>query len=202
MKALGMIEVNGYLAAVEAADAALKAANVKLLALEKVKAGITNVQITGDVGAVKAAVDAAGAAADNLGRLRGIHVIPSPSEELSKILPKIKPVEPLELLEKTIEIINGDGLENIEEVKKEDSKENSKEISEKDKIETIDDFNIIVDSEEVEIENRDFESMKVEELRNLVKKLNLPNMSNKKIKLEKKDDLIKILKEHDGKGDK
>lgn len=198
MKALGMIEVNGYLAAVEAADAALKAANVKLLALEKVKAGITNVQITGDVGAVKAAVDAAGAAADNLGRLRGIHVIPSPSEELSKILPKIKPVEPLELLEDTIKIINGDGLENIEEVKKEDSKE----ISEKDKIETIDDFNIIVDSEEVEIENRDFESMKVEELRNLVKKLNLPNMSNKKIKLEKKDDLIKILKEHDGKGDK
>lgn len=198
MKALGMIEVNGYLAAVEAADAALKAANVKLLALEKVKAGITNVQITGDVGAVKAAVDAAGAAADNLGRLRGIHVIPSPSEELSKILPKIKPVEPLELLEDTIKIINGDGLENIEEVKKEDSKE----ISEKDKIETIDDFNIIVDSEEVEIKNRDFESMKVEELRNLVKKLNLPNMSNKKIKLEKKDDLIKILKEHDGKGDK
>ena len=89
MKALGMIEVSGYLAAVEAADAALKAANVKLMGIEIVKAGISNVEVVGDVGAVQASVDAGRAAADALGLLRGSHVIPRPHDELLKLFPSL-----------------------------------------------------------------------------------------------------------------
>lgn len=90
MKALGMIEVNGYLAAVEAADAALKAANVTLIGIEIVKAGISNVQVVGDVDAVQASVDAGRAAANSLGLLRSSHVIPRPHEELLKIFPNLE----------------------------------------------------------------------------------------------------------------
>ena len=85
-KALGLIEVNGYLAAVEAADSALKAAGVTLIGLEKVNAAITVVKLTGDVAAVKAAVDAGTAAADALGRLRTSHVIPRLDEQLTRII--------------------------------------------------------------------------------------------------------------------
>lgn len=85
-KALGLIEVNGYLAAVEAADSALKAAGVTLIGLEKVNAAITVVKLTGDVAAVKAAVDAGTAAAEALGRLRTSHVIPRLDEQLTRII--------------------------------------------------------------------------------------------------------------------
>lgn len=85
-KALGLIEVNGYLAAVEAADSALKAAGVTLLGLEKVNAAITVVKLTGDVAAVKAAVDAGTAAAEALGRLRTSHVIPRLDDQLSNFI--------------------------------------------------------------------------------------------------------------------
>lgn len=86
IRALGLIEVNGYLAAVEAADSALKAAGVTLLGLEKVNAAITVVKLTGDVGAVRAAVDAGTAAATALGRLRTSHVIPRLDEQLTKFV--------------------------------------------------------------------------------------------------------------------
>lgn len=85
-RALGLIEVNGYLAAVEAADSALKAAGVTLIGLEKVNAAITVVKLTGDVAAVKAAVDAGTAAAEALGRLRTSHVIPRLDEQLANFI--------------------------------------------------------------------------------------------------------------------
>lgn len=85
-KALGLIEVNGYLAAVEAADSALKAADVTLIGLEVVKAAITVVKLTGDVAAVNAAVDAGRASAEALGRLRTSHVIPRLDEQLNNFL--------------------------------------------------------------------------------------------------------------------
>lgn len=84
-EALGLIEVIGYPPAVEAADAALKAANVKLASITKVDGGIMTVQIFGDVGAVKAAVDAAGAAAARVGKVRATHVIPRVDPALSKV---------------------------------------------------------------------------------------------------------------------
>ena len=76
MQALGLIEVIGYPAAIEAADASMKAANVRLGGITKVGSGIVTVQIFGDVGAVKAAVDAGGKAAEKVGKVRATHVIP------------------------------------------------------------------------------------------------------------------------------
>lgn len=86
MNALGMIETYGYLAAVEALDSALKAANVSLVDAVKVKGGLVTVLIEGDVGAVKAAVDAAAAAAERVGTVVAIHVIPRPAEEVRRML--------------------------------------------------------------------------------------------------------------------
>lgn len=75
IEALGMIEVTGYLGAISAADAALKAANVKLLRSEKVKGGITTIELVGDVAAITAAVDAGKMVAEKLNCLRASHVI-------------------------------------------------------------------------------------------------------------------------------
>ena len=86
MKALGMIETRGLVAAIEAADAMVKAANVTLARKERVGGGLVTVMVRGDVGAVKAAVDAGAAAAERVGELISIHVIPRPHEELEGIL--------------------------------------------------------------------------------------------------------------------
>lgn len=85
-ESLGLIEVIGYPPAVEAADAALKAANVKLGALTRVDGGIVTVQILGDVGAVKAAVDAGASAASRIGTVRAAHVIPRLDSSLTGFL--------------------------------------------------------------------------------------------------------------------
>ena len=86
MQALGLIEVIGYPAAIEAADASMKAANVRLGGITKVGSGIVTVQIFGDVGAVKAAVDAGGKAAEKVGKVRATHVIPRADSALLKIV--------------------------------------------------------------------------------------------------------------------
>ncbi len=88
MNALGMIETKGLVSAIEAADAMVKAANVKLVGREKVGSGLVTVIVRGDVGAVKAATDAGAAAADRVGELVSVHVIPRPHEEVEVILPK------------------------------------------------------------------------------------------------------------------
>lgn len=81
-KALGLIETSGFISAVEAADAMVKAAAVKLIGYQLTSGGLVIVKVTGDVGAVKAAVDAGSAAAANVGTLISKHVIPRPHEEL------------------------------------------------------------------------------------------------------------------------
>lgn len=217
-KALGLVEVRGYVAAVEAADSALKAANVTLIGLEKIKGGITTIKIIGDVGAVKAAVDAARASVESLGTFRTAHVIPrvdsqvedlffeghkksqevsiesssekrdtkdkekteTPVKKKEEALVKEK-VEPSELgiIEKATEEIKEKNKEvepqinNIEEIKKNDFKDNI-----------------------------DYNSMKVEELRRLVRTLKIPNMTNKQIKFAKKDVLIKTILEYNKAGEK
>ncbi|HIE51882.1 MAG TPA: BMC domain-containing protein [Armatimonadetes bacterium] len=88
MEALGMIETRGLVGAIEAADAMVKAANVTLLSrYEKIGGGYVTVMVRGDVGAVKAAIDAGAAAARKVGELVSVHVIPRPHEEVEKILP-------------------------------------------------------------------------------------------------------------------
>jgi microcompartment protein CcmL/EutN len=81
-QALGLIETRGLLPAIEAADAALKAANVSLSKMEKVGGGLVTLMLRGDVAAVKAATDAGAAAARKVGELLSVHVIPSPHESL------------------------------------------------------------------------------------------------------------------------
>ena len=88
LNALGTIETKGLVAAVEAADAMVKAANVTLVGKELVGGGLVTVMVRGDVGAVKAATDAGAAAADRVGELISVHVIPRPHSEVELILPK------------------------------------------------------------------------------------------------------------------
>ena len=89
-EALGMIETRGLVAAIEAADSMLKAANVELVGTEKIGSGLVSVMVRGDVGAVKAAVEAGGANASRLGELVATHVIPRPHGDVEKILPALK----------------------------------------------------------------------------------------------------------------
>ena len=89
MEALGMIETRGLTASIEAADAMTKAANVTLVGTEKIGSGLVSVIVRGDVGAVKAATDAGAAAAERVGELVSIHVIPRPHEEVEAILPSL-----------------------------------------------------------------------------------------------------------------
>lgn len=85
--ALGMVETRGLVAAIEAADAMVKAANVQLVGKEQVGGGLVTVMVRGDVGAVKAATDAGAAAAEKIGELISVHVIPRPHTEVDGILP-------------------------------------------------------------------------------------------------------------------
>ena len=131
MQALGMIETKGLIGAIEAADAMTKAANVTLIGKEKVGSGLITVMVTGDVGAVKAAVDAGAAAAEQVGHLVGVHVIARPHDEIENILKK--EIVEKEVIEETIievveeisevipDIISEEIIEEIEEKVKEET---------------------------------------------------------------------------------
>ena len=87
MEALGMVETRGLVAAIEAADAMVKAANVTLVGTQKIGSGLVTVMVRGDVGAVKSATEAGNAAAARLGEVIAVHVIPRPHSDVEKILP-------------------------------------------------------------------------------------------------------------------
>ena len=89
-EALGMVETRGLVAAIEAADAMTKAANVTLVGTEKIGSGLVTVMVRGDVGAVKSAVESGAASASRLGELVATHVIPRPHTDVEKILPALK----------------------------------------------------------------------------------------------------------------
>ena len=90
-EALGMIETRGLVAAIEAADAMVKvkAADVTLIGTEKIGSGLVTVMVRGDVGAVKAATEAASDVAGRLGEVVAVHVIPRPNGDVENILPKL-----------------------------------------------------------------------------------------------------------------
>ncbi len=90
LEALGMVETRGLVAAIEAADAMVKAANVELIGTEKIGSGLVSVMVRGDVGAVKAATESGSAAASKLGELVAVHVIARPHADVEKILPTLK----------------------------------------------------------------------------------------------------------------
>ncbi len=90
VEALGMVETRGLVAAIEAADAMVKAANVTLIGTERIGSGLVTVMVRGDVGAVKAATEAGADAGSKLGELVSVHVIPRPHGDVEKILPALK----------------------------------------------------------------------------------------------------------------
>ena len=90
LQALGMIETKGLVASIEAADAMVKAANVKLIGKVHVGGGLVTVMVRGDVGAVKSATDAGAAAAERVVDLISVHVIPRPHDDVEFILPTLK----------------------------------------------------------------------------------------------------------------
>ncbi|CAM3955732.1 BMC domain-containing protein [Mesobacillus zeae] len=89
-ESLGMIETRGITAAIEAADAMLKAANVEIVSSEKIGSGLVSVIVKGDVGAVKAATEVGAEAAQRVGELVAVHVIPRPHSDVAKLLTGLK----------------------------------------------------------------------------------------------------------------
>ena len=87
--ALGMIETKGFIGSVEAADAMVKSANVQLVGYKQIGSGLVTVLVRGDVGAVKTATDAGAAAANQVGEVVSVHVIPRPHSDVEKILPNL-----------------------------------------------------------------------------------------------------------------
>jgi ethanolamine utilization protein EutM len=94
MEALGMVECYGFVAMIEAADAMVKAANVNLVGYERIDAGLVTAIVRGEVGAVKAAVDAGAAAGRRIGTVTAVHVIPRPHEEVEQGITVLKTGEP------------------------------------------------------------------------------------------------------------
>ena len=90
MQALGMVECMGLVAMIEAADAMVKAANVRLVGYEKIDAGLVTAIVRGEVGAVRAAVDAGAAAASKVGTVVSTHIIPRPHAEVDEGLPVLQ----------------------------------------------------------------------------------------------------------------
>ena len=92
-EALGMVETKGLIGSIEAADAMVKAANVRLIGKEQIGSGLVTVMVRGDVGAVKASVEAGASAAKKVGELVSVHVIASPHVDVEGILPQSEPVK-------------------------------------------------------------------------------------------------------------
>lgn len=104
-RALGMIETRGLIASIEAADAMVKAAKVRLLGKEKITAGLVTVMVVGETAAVKSAVDAGAAAAQRVGELISTHIIPRPDDQIDDIIPNIESVEKEKVKEIVSEIL-------------------------------------------------------------------------------------------------
>lgn len=177
-KAIGLIETNGLVAAIEALDAALKAANVTLQSKELTDGGWVMITVTGDVGSVSAAIEAASAAADRVGQLISAHVIPRLSDEVFAI---VAPV----MLEKTavektvVEVKDSeDEKEAIVKVQSENSSVNFKNKN----------YDVFAKG--------DLDRMKVIQLRQLARQLNLHTIERSLIKFANKEELIKAIRDH------
>ena len=85
--ALGMIETRGFVGMVEASDAMVKAANVQLVSMEKIGGGYVTAIVRGDVAAVKAAIEAGSKAAESVGNIVSVHIIPRPHTNVDEVLP-------------------------------------------------------------------------------------------------------------------
>lgn len=179
MQALGMIEVYGYLTAVEALDSALKAANVSRLGVEKVRGGLVTVLVEGDVGAVKAAMDASAAAAERVGTVISVHVIPRPADDVTRMLKG--------------------GKEPEEPTPPEPEKPSEPEISSEPEA-PAEPGSEAVKAEEGEkapqnVTVEEMQTMGVDALRRLARALEIKNMTRAEIRFAKKQELIQKITE-------
>ena len=182
MKALGMIELYGYLAAVEALDSALKAANVSSLGATKVGGGLVTVMVEGDVGAVKASMDAAASAAERVGEVISVHVIPRPHESVGEMLKPSPPPAP----------------EKSPELKLEPEAEAVPEASET-PIAEVSDNAVIEEPVKAESYTEEMlEKMSVSKLRTIARELQVNNMTREQIRFGKKTELIQNILEFTG----
>lgn len=180
MKALGMIETYGCVTAVEALDSALKAANVSLLDMSRVKGGNVTVLIEGDVGAVQAAVSAAKASAEAVGQIAATHVIPRPAGDVGLMIGAAASDRSLSFFHAEPE---------REEPEQEIQPETKPETKSETKSETKTD--VIPDRSTIEIpEPEVLETCTVEELRKLARAIRPDNMTRKDIRFAKKQQLI------------
>ena len=188
MKALGMIELYGYLAAVEALDSALKAANVSSLGATKVGGGLVTVMVEGDVGAVKASMDAAASAAERVGEVISVHVIPRPHESVGEMLKPPTPPAPEKSPEPKLE----------PEPKPEPEAETVPEVSET-PIAEVSDNAVIEEPVKAESYTEEMlEKMSVSKLRTIARELQVDNMTREQIRFGKKTELIQNILEFTG----
>lgn len=180
MKALGMIEVYGYLAAVEALDSALKAANVKMVEVTPVKGGLVAVMVTGDVGATGAAVAAAAAAAERVGRVVSKHVISKPAEDAARLLGKRPETgDTLPTGSDPTPHTGGSSMKvNFPEAKGEE-------------------MPIVEDSSAMKgLMEKKVSGMTVVELRKIARAMNLPGLTKHDIRFARKEGLIRAIEAH------
>lgn len=189
MKALGMIETRGLVAAIEAADAMVKAANVTLTCKEHVGGGLVTVMVRGDVGAVKAATDAGAAAAERVGELVSVHVIPRPHMELEGLLngpaPLPVPEEPAPVATAGPEPTPAPELE-AERKQEPEARPEPSSPTEAEAEETLD-LTTLTDA--------DLEAMPVVRLRAVARQMDLASMTRKEIRFAKKEELLAAIRE-------
>ena len=181
MTALGMIEVRGYLGAVSVADTALKAANVTVNNVEVIRGGITTIQLTGDVAAVNAAVEAATQMAKTLNCLLSSHVIARLDEQTKALMRQPEQTTSHEISEEIPE-------ETIHQEMNEEETTEATTIEEK-----IPDRPIIRENAEDEGLKKKLSDKKITELRTIAYKMNLRSLTKKEIKFATKESLIKTI---------
>lgn len=184
MNALGMIETRGLVASIEAADAMVKAASVTLISKTHVGGGLVTVMVEGDVGAVKAATDAGAAAAERVGELISVHVIPRPAADVAHILdrrpepkPEPEPEPPAPELEPEPEVPAVEP-EPEEAAHTEEMKEEQPEEAPAEKVDLS------------ELTPEALGKMTVAKLRIVARELGTTGMSRRDIRFAKKEDLI------------
>lgn len=184
MNALGLVETIGYVAAIEALDVCLKSASVEVVGIQKVGQGIVTIEVSGDVGAVKSAVEAAKYAAEKVGILRATHVIPRLHPDVHDALFKKEDIKSVE--EETVHEVEEKEIETEVEIKE---------------IEDIQE-EIEIDSVEVEVEEHNdkkdelekpnLSNLSVKELKNLAKSLG-SKKTYKELNALKKEELISLV---------
>ena len=182
--ALGLIETFGYIGAIAGADAAVKAAVVTIKRMEIVKGGIVTVLFTGDVGAVKAAIEAGEAEASRVGKLRTSHVIASISEDVAEIL--FNKSKQVEIVEEKLEEVQ----EEVQEVSIQEEKE---ELEQKIEIKQMQARTVKSPGGIVKKSREELLAMKVVKLRNMARNLDGIEIEKNRIKFANKNQLVNAI---------